>query len=176
MDPKPDTIKISATQREEVQATFADIFVAIKGASLVSGDAALKKAREVSQLVDELTRFGLPAEAIHLQSVTTFERVEWKYPDEAAQTIALEKALVKATDKARNIAEKLGVKLLGVYNLVESVRDFEAPAPQMQFAAQAKEASRSISPPADLGLEIQHSKAIEIRIEVEYRISAFEQE
>jgi uncharacterized protein YggE len=217
MEPKPDTIKISAAQREEVQATFADLFVSIKGASLVSGDAALKKAREVSQLVDELTRFGLPAEAIHLQSVHTeaasggllrtssatyrlrircerleqfadllgiittqknaaFERVEWKYPDEAIQTAALEKALVKATDQARNIADKLGVKLLGVYNLAESVRDFEAPAPQVHFAAQAKEPTRSFSPPADLGLEIQHSKLIEVRVEVEFRVSAFDVE
>ena len=218
MEPKPDTIKISAAQREEVQATFADLFVAIKGASLVSGDSALKKAREVSQLVEELTRFGLPAEAIHLQSVrteavsggllrtssatyrlrircekldqfadllgiignqknATFERVEWKYPDEAIQTIALEKALVKAADKARNIAEKLGVKLLGVYNLNETALDFETPAPQAFFVAQAKgpaQRSAGFAPSPDLGMDIQHSKLIEVRVEVEYRISVFD--
>jgi uncharacterized protein YggE len=216
MDTKPDTIKISAAQREEIQATFADLFVTVKGSSLVSGDAALKKAREVSQLVEELTSFGLPAEAIHLQSVyaeaasgnilrsssatyrlrircekldqftdllgiitsqknATFERVEWKYPDEAAQTAALEKALVKAGDKARNIAEKLGVKLLGVYNLTENVLDHEAPLPQAMFAAQAKTArSVGMVPQPELGMDIQHSKLIEVNVEVEYRISAFE--
>ncbi len=217
MEPKPDTIKISAAQREEAQATFADLFVAIQGASLVSGDSALKKAREVSQLVEELTRFGLPAEAIHLQSVRTeaasggllrtssatyrirircekleqfpdllgiignqknaaFERVEWKYPDETVQTIALEKALVKAADKARNIAETLGVRLLGVYHLTENVIDFESPAPQAHFALQPKSASRSVGvvPQPDLGMDIQHSKLIEARVEVEYRISAFD--
>lgn len=215
MQPKPDTIKTTASQREEIQATFADLYVAIKGSSLVSGDSALKKAREVSQLVEELTRFGLPAEAIHLQSVqtenassgllrsssaiyrlkircekmeqfadllgivtgqknATFERVEWKYPDEAVQAIALEKALVKATDKARNIAEKLGVRLLGVYTLTENIHDYETPVPRAHFAAQPTERARSFSPPADLGLNIQHSKLIEARVEVEYRISAFE--
>src|SRR5512146_963581 len=69
METKPDTIRISALQREEIEATFADLFVTVKGSSLVSGDAALKKAKEVSQLVEELTRYGLAAEAIHLQSV-----------------------------------------------------------------------------------------------------------
>jgi len=136
METKPDTIKIFASQREEIQATFADLFVTVKGSSLVSGNAALKKAKEVSQLVDELTRFGLPADAIHLQSVyaetsggallrassatyrlrircenleqfadllgivtgqknAMFERVDWKYPDEAAKEQALEKAIQK---------------------------------------------------------------------------------
>jgi uncharacterized protein YggE len=220
MDTKPDTIKITASQREEIQATLADLYISIKGSSLVSGDAALKKAREVSLLVEELTRFGLPAEAIHLQSVhaeaasggllrsssatyrlrircekleqfadllgiitaqknATLERVDWKYPDEAVQTATLEKALVKATDKARSIAEKLGVKLLGVYNLAENTLDFETPAPQALFATQAKAPvarAAGMLPQPDLGLDIQHSKLIEVRVEVEYRISAFEVE
>lgn len=69
METKPDTITITASQREEIQATHADLFVTVKGTSLASGDAALKKAKEVNQLVEELVKFGLPAEAIHLQSV-----------------------------------------------------------------------------------------------------------
>ena len=216
METKPDTIKITASQREEIWATFADLFVTIRGSSLVSGDSALKKAKEVSQLVDQLTSFGLPAEAILLQSVhaestggsflrsssatyrlrircekldnfadllgivtsqknATFERVEWKYPDEAAQTAALEKALVKAGDKARNIAEKLGVKLLGVYSLSENVLDHEAPMPRV-FAPQSQGPVRSVGvvPQPDLGMDIQHSKMIEVRVEVEYRVSTFE--
>jgi hypothetical protein len=59
MDIKPDTIKISASQREEISANRADLFVTVKGSSVVSGDQALKKAREVSQLVEALTSFGL---------------------------------------------------------------------------------------------------------------------
>jgi uncharacterized protein YggE len=217
MDTKPDTLKITASQREEIQATFADLFVTVKGSSLVSGDAALKKAREVSQLVEELTRFGLPAEAIHLQSVyaetsggallhsssatyrlrircekldqfadllgiitsqksATLEQIEWKYPDEAEQAAALEKALIKAGDKARNIAEKLGVKLLGVYNLTENTTDFETPAPRGMFVAQAAPRAKGIVSQPDLGMNIQHSKTIEVRVEIEYRVSGFEQD
>jgi len=216
MEMKPDTIKISASQREEVQATYADLMVAVKGSSLVSGDAALKKAKEVSQLVDELTHFGLPVEAIHLQSVyaeasggallrsssatyrlrircekleqladllgiitsqknATFERVQWKYPDDIAQEAALEKALAKATDKARKVIAVLGVKLLGVYSLNENTYDQEAPMQEMlSFAPQPKARSVGLVQQADLGMNIQHSKTVEVRVEIEYRVSAFE--
>ena len=69
METKPDTIKISASHREEILASHADLFVTVKGSSVVSGNEAMKKAKEVSQLVDELTRFGISAENIHLQGV-----------------------------------------------------------------------------------------------------------
>jgi uncharacterized protein YggE len=69
MDAKPDTIKISTSYREEIFATHADLFVTVRGSSIISGDEAMKKAKEVSQLVDELTRFGISAANIHLQGV-----------------------------------------------------------------------------------------------------------
>ena len=69
METKPDTIKISATHQEEILASHADLFVTVRGSSVIGGEQALKKAREVSQLVDELTRFGIPAGDIHLQGV-----------------------------------------------------------------------------------------------------------
>jgi hypothetical protein len=100
--------------------------VTVKGSSIVSGNEALKKAREVSQLVEALTRFGLSPESIQVQGVhietasgtllksssaiyrlkvriekleqlaglldilaeqknTTLERIEWRYPEEAAR-------------------------------------------------------------------------------------------
>ncbi len=69
MDSKPDTIKVSAFHKEEIFASHANLFVTVKGSSVVSGNEAMKKAREVSQLVDEFTRFGLNAEAVQLQGV-----------------------------------------------------------------------------------------------------------
>jgi uncharacterized protein YggE len=216
METKPDTIRITSSQREEIQATHADLMVAVKGSSLFSGDAALKKAKEVSQLVDELTRYGLPVDAIQLQAVhaeassgallrtssaiyslkircekleqftdllgiitsqknATFERVEWKYPDETVRDAALEKALGKAGAKATKIAGALGVKLLGIYTMSENTFDQEAPrAEMMTFGAQAKTRSMGMAPQADLGMDIQHSKFIEAHVEIEYRVSAFE--
>lgn len=216
METKPDTIRIIASQREEIQATHADLMVTVKGSSLVSGDAALKKAKEVSQLVDELTRFGLPIEDIHLQSVyaeassgallrsssaiyrlrircekldqftdllgiissqknATFERVDWKYPDESAREELLEKALTKAQTKATKLAAALGVKLLGIYTFSENTFDQEAPRQEMFLGMQAKARGVGMVPQAaDLGMDIQHSKFIEVQVEIEYRVSALE--
>ena len=69
MDTKPDTIKVSAFHREEIFASHANLFVTVKGSSLVSGNEAMKKAREVSQLIEALTHFGLSPESIQLQGV-----------------------------------------------------------------------------------------------------------
>jgi hypothetical protein len=51
MDAKPDTIKIPTSYREEIFATHADLFVTVRGSSIISGDEAMKKAKEVSQLL-----------------------------------------------------------------------------------------------------------------------------
>jgi len=69
MESKPDTIKVSANHREEIYASHANLFVTVKGSSVVSGNEAMKKAKEVSQLVEALTSFGLSPEAVHLQGV-----------------------------------------------------------------------------------------------------------
>jgi uncharacterized protein YggE len=69
VESKPDTIKISASHREEINASYTDLFVTVRGSSFVSGNEALKKAKEVSRLVVELTRYGIPAENINLQGI-----------------------------------------------------------------------------------------------------------
>jgi uncharacterized protein YggE len=69
MESKPDTLKISASHKEEIFADRADLFVTVRGSSLVSGNEAMRKAKEVSQLVEALTGFGLSPEAIQLQGV-----------------------------------------------------------------------------------------------------------
>lgn len=69
MDSKPDTIKVSALHREEIFASHANLYVTVKGSSIVSGNEAMKKAKEVSQLVEAVTRFGLSPDAVLLQGV-----------------------------------------------------------------------------------------------------------
>jgi len=213
MESKPDTIKISALHKEEISATHADLHVTVKGSSVVGGDQAMKKAKEVSQLVEALTSFGLSPEAVHLQGVhievasgvllksssamyrlkircekldqladlldiissqknASLERIEWKYSDEAAREQALEMALTKAKTKAEKVAKSLGVKLLGVYDLIENQYDEEMPFPH--FAAQAMPRAMSkAAPEPSLGMDIQHSKTINVSIDIWYRISAF---
>jgi hypothetical protein len=51
---RPDLISINARYEEIVAADHADLVVTVEGSSLVTGRAALKKAKEVSALVEEL--------------------------------------------------------------------------------------------------------------------------
>lgn len=69
MTTKPDTIKISASHKEEIFATHADLHVTVKGSSIVSGAEAMKKAKEVTLLLEALTRLGIKEEAFLLQGV-----------------------------------------------------------------------------------------------------------
>jgi uncharacterized protein YggE len=214
METKPDTIHITASQREEIFASHADLFVTVRGSSVISGNEVMKKAKEVSALVDELTRAGVSAENIHLQGIrvetssgvllksssatyrlrirceklnqiaelldiisaqnnTALEQIAWRYPEEAARTRGLEAAMAAAKSKADRVATSLGVKLLGVYTFTENTFDEEAPVPQ-QFQAQAMMmANKAASVEPSLGMDIQHSKTIQVNVEIEYRVSGF---
>ena len=215
MESKPDTIKVSASQREEISANRAELFVTVRGSSLFSGDQAMKKAKEVSQLVEALTNFGLSPEAIQLQGVhietasgtllksssatyrlkvrcekldqlaeildiiggqknAALERIAWKYNEDEARERALLAALEKAKSKAEKVAKALGVKILGVYDLIEN--QFDEEAPYLPFAAQAAVPKRSlgITPPEpSLGMDIQHSKTVQVNLDIWYRVSPF---
>ena len=214
MESKPDTIKISASQREEIFANRAELFVTVKGSSVVSGDQALKKAKEVSQLVEALTSFGLSPEAIHLQGIhietasgvllksssaiyrlkvrcekldhltelldiiasqknAALERIEWKYPEEAARERGLEAVLGKMKSKADQVAKSLGVKLLGVYDFIENIYDEEMPYPQFAAQAMSMKSRGAATPEPSLGMDIQHSKTINVSVDIWYRVSAF---
>jgi len=213
MESKPDTIKVSALHREEISATHADLLVAVRGSSLVSGDQALKKAKEVNQLVEAMTSFGLGAEAIHLQGVhietssgtllksssatyrlrircekldqladmldivgsqknAALERIQWKYSEDAAREQGLEAALEKAKARAGKVAAALGVKLLGVYDFMENSYDEEMPIPFQPQAAMLKSRAAATAD-QNLGMDIQHSKTIQVNVDIWYRVSAF---
>lgn len=212
MESKPDTIKVSALQKEEIFADRADLFVTVKGSSLVSGDQAMKKAKEVSQLVEALTSLGLSPEAVQLVGVhmegssgallksssaayrlkvkcekleqlaelidviasqknAALERVEWKYPEDAAREKGLEAALEKAKVRAGKVAASLGVKLLGVYDFMENTYDEERPP--MHFQAMEMKARAASAPEPNLGMDVQHSKTVTVNVEIWYRVSAF---
>jgi len=68
---KPDTITIAVKRREEIAADKVAVHVTIKGSSLVTGNAALKKAKEVSQLVSSLRGLGLKDEDVSLRGIFT---------------------------------------------------------------------------------------------------------
>jgi uncharacterized protein YggE len=214
MDTKPDTIKVSAFHREEIFASHANLYVTVKGSSLVSGNEAMKKAREVSQLVEALTRFGLSPDAVQLQGIrletasgtllksssavyhlkvktetldqlpglldiiaeqknTSLNRIEWKYPEEEARERGLESAIAKGKAKAEKVASAMGVKLLGVYDFMENTYDEERPP--MPFQAMEVSMKTRAAAPAEpsLNMEVQHSKTINVNVDIWYRVSSF---
>jgi len=213
MESNPDTIKISALHREEIFASHANLFVTVRGSSVVSGNEAMKKAREVSQFVEALTGFGLSPEAVQLLGVhietssgallksssatyrlrirvdkldqladlldivasqknAVLERIEWKYPEESARESGLESAITKGKAKAEKVAAALGVKLLGVYDFMEGTFDEERPIPFQAQAVMMKSRAAVADEPS-LGMDIQHSKTVQVNVDIWYRVSSF---
>ena len=213
MEYKPDTIKVSASQKEEIFATHADLHVMVKGSSLVSGNEAMKKAKEVNQLLEALKQAGVKEGAVTLQGVNvststgavlksstasyrlkirctdlakfaeildvialqknaSLIHTEWKYDEDAAREALLLATLEKAKSKAAKVAQAMGVKLLGVYDLNENIYDEEMAMP---FQAQGKVAFRSApaEPEPNLGMDVQHSKTLHVNVDIWYRVSEF---
>ena len=214
MDTKPDTIKVSALHREEIFASHANLFVTVRGSSVVSGNEAMKKAREVSQLVEALTSFGLSPEAVQLLGVhietssgtllksssatyrlriraekidqiadlldiiasqknAILERIEWKYPEELAQERGLESAITKGKAKAEKVAAALGVKLLGIYEFMEGTFDEERPPMPFRAEAVMMKSRAAVADEPSLGMDIQHSKTVQVNVDIWYRVSSF---
>jgi uncharacterized protein YggE len=212
MDTKPDTIKVSALHKEEIFASHANLYVTIRGSSVISGNEAMKKAAEVSQLVEALIGFGLSPDAIQLQGVrletasgallksssaiyrlkikcekldqladimdiiaeqknATLERIEWRYPEEEALQRGLEAAIEKGKAKAEKVAEALGVKLLGVYEFMENAFDEERPPMPFQ-AMEIRVKARGAADEPSLSMDIQHSKTIQVNVDIWYRVSS----
>lgn len=214
MESKPDTIKVSANHKEEISANRADLFVTVKGSSLVSGDAAMKKAKEVNGLVEALKQAEVKEEAIHLQGVhietssgallksssatyrlkvgcekldsltelldiisdqknATLERIAWKYNEDEARERGLLAALEKAKSKADKVAKTMGVKILGVYDLIENNFDEEIYDRQVgSMQAMPMRSAGKFAPEPSLGMDIQHSKTVNVNVEIWYRVSA----
>jgi uncharacterized protein YggE len=217
MDTKPDTIKVSVFQREEIFASHANLYVTVKGSSVISGNEAMKKAKEVSQLVEALTQFGLGSDSIQLQGVrietasgtllksssaiyhlkvktetvdqlaglldiiaeqknASLERIEWKYPEDEARERGLETAITKGKTKAEKVAAALGVKLLGVYDFMENMYDEERPPMPFQAKAMEMRSMRAVADQPSLDMDIQHSKTINVNVDIWYRVSEFQRQ
>jgi hypothetical protein len=78
--PLPDVLVITARHEESVAADRAELLVTVHGSSLVTGRAALKKAKEVSALVEELERCGVGSQEIHLVSVQAADGRRGQHP------------------------------------------------------------------------------------------------
>ena len=84
----------------------------------------------------------------------------------------METAITKAKAKAEKVAAAMGVKLLGVYDFIENTFDEERPVPY-PMRAMAMKAQAEAAPEPSLGMEIQHSKIVQVNVEIWYRVSPF---
>lgn len=62
-------ISVTMSATAEVEADRADLFLQVRGSSLIFGNAALSRAREVAQLVADLKGIGIPEGDIRLLDV-----------------------------------------------------------------------------------------------------------
>ncbi len=74
MENSPDVLAIEGLHEDSIEASGADIFVSIEGSALFSGAMAMKRAKEVARLVDDLAAVSVQATDISVQDVRT--RVE----------------------------------------------------------------------------------------------------
>ena len=65
----PGIIRVEITDTKEITADHAYLYVSVRGSSLVTGNVALQKAKEVAQLVSELITVGLSQEDIRIQNI-----------------------------------------------------------------------------------------------------------
>lgn len=216
----PDTIQVSVTQEKERAAVGADLSVTVEGTSLVTGEMALRKAREVAQLVSALQEVGLEAKDITLQGVradtasgkvikmsaaryslrvrcealerladvlgaitsqknVTLSSISWRYPEDSSEEEQwLDDCLAQANRKAQRMATALGVRLLGVRSCVDNYQEYGDPGGE-QWVAQSMSASsqpamrRARVSAEELGLEVSHTKRVQLSVKVDYHISGF---
>ena len=65
-----DLISVEVVREEELLADRADLFLTVQGFSLVTGNQALTRAKEVAQFVVALTVSGVSEQDIHLEGVS----------------------------------------------------------------------------------------------------------
>lgn len=211
-----DLINVSISRQMEVAADRVRLRVYVRGASLFSTAMALTRAREVAQLVEQLSAVGVGNEDIQVVSVNAqvatgmvlkssevtytlsvtcgaIERIpevlgaitsqknvqiagmEWLYPDEQGARAALtDSAILEANDKAKRIAASLGVGLLGVHRFTEKYSGEERQVSYQDYGESVGRYRAKVMPQTvDLGMEISHTKTVELSIDVQYRISGF---
>lgn len=66
---KPDTITVRVFHQGVLEANQAEIHATVKGSSLVTGNDALEKAKEVQQFTDTLKKNGIDADRITLRCI-----------------------------------------------------------------------------------------------------------
>ncbi len=68
---KPNTISVNISKEENIFANKADIYLEIKGNSLISGKSAIAKIKEINELAKSLKKLEIDEKSIRIVSVKT---------------------------------------------------------------------------------------------------------
>ena len=153
-----------------LQGVFADTATGLLGKSSAARYKLRLRCANLAQLADIL---GI----VTAQKNARLNFIEWGYPDDdGLKAQWLRQAIAQANEKAALVAAGLGVRLLGVYRFSEKYADEETPRRtsgdwQEQEVLRSRTARVSSE---ELGLEISHTKKVQVAVEIEYLISGYE--
>lgn len=155
-----------------VKGVHADVSTGALGrTSSVNYDLAIdcKDLEKVPDIVGVITA----------QKNTILRGIEWKYDgEEAARSECLARCLEKANDKAKLMAAKLGVRLIGVYRCGEGDAAMAQGAFQSQmYAPRAAPAPMrgGMAQSADFDTGFSNNRMVAVSLSVAYRVSGIEQ-
>jgi uncharacterized protein YggE len=121
--------------------------------------------------------------AITSQKNADLRPIVWRYPDaDGLHDRLLDVATRRAHDRARRIANNLGIRLAGVHRYDEKFADPEALALQNPFIAHPfalhratidKTMDITLSEREDLGMNVSHIKEVRLRAEIDYYVSDY---
>ncbi len=124
----------------------------------------------------ELDMLAASLGVIATQKHCKLSHLKWNYStSEAVKQNLRSEALVKAIEFARQDAEILGIKILGIYDLSNHARHSDVASEQivgemMSSAPRAKKAS------IDFGFALGHSATVTVDLEAEFRVSPIDEE
>jgi len=163
---------LTALGLPEQQIQLRGVYAEVSSGLLLKNSSATYQLRIQCRALDLLPDL---IGAVASQKQATLESILWRYPEDAeAQDGWSERCALRASQKARRIAAALGVRLLGVYRVDESLDIPPVYAEDLDVLRKAAPQSRSRAmTSADLGLAVSHTKTIEVHMTVEYHISRF---
>lgn len=107
----------------------------------------------------------------------TLGYLDWKFADETPLRDALRaQCLQMALDRVKIIAQTLGVRLIGVYELKEEWQGTQKPVQNRRYISGGSESAimRARVSEEELGLAISHAEEVLLQLEIQFRVSEFQ--
>jgi len=152
-----------------VRGVYADVSTGALGrTSSVNYDLAIdcKDLDKVADIVGVITA----------QKNTVLRDIDWKYDgEEAARSECLAQCLEKANAKAKLMANRLGVRLTGIYRCQEAGAALPSGVyPQPMSAPRGAGPARFAAEYADFDTGFSNNRMVSVSLSVAYRVSGFE--